>query len=91
MSELCVKQEILIRDLDPLLLTQIIFTSIGIRAWIDKYTHLKERDIITHPFPNFMLNYDMDEWSHPQKTMDLITYPNLNRIATMLIVGTPAL
>ena len=41
MSELCVKQEILIRNLDPLLLTQIRSNSIGIRAWIYKYTLLK--------------------------------------------------
>ena len=36
-----------------LLLINISLTSVSIRAWINNYIHIKQRDVIIDPYPNF--------------------------------------
>ena len=39
--------------LGPWLLTEISYASTGVRAWMSKYIHIKQWDVITDPCPNF--------------------------------------
>ena len=53
--------------MEPLWLTEINKTSIGIKAWISNYIHVKQCDVTIHPLPTFniglislQLKLDMD-------------------------------
>ena len=35
----------------PRLPTEIALTSVEVRAWISDYVHVKQSDVITHPYP----------------------------------------
>ena len=63
-------------------------TSTGIKAWISIYIHIKQWDVITHPWPNF----NSDEWviTPHTKQMDVIIYPCPNLSWPMLVKGTHA-
>ena len=77
-----------------ILATSQILTRISIRTWISNYIHVKQSDVITHPYPNFNSNLAKlllklgHEWviiAHTKQCV--IIYPCPNPSETKLIKG----